>query len=239
MRLPPAVNCTRLNTVDSTNLEARRRFEQGELGPLWIWADDQTAGRGRLGRSWQSPRGNLYATCLWRENAPLSAASQVGFVAALAVHDAVSRLKPDAALTLKWPNDVLLDGAKFCGLLAEALNSDPLVMAMGFGINLRSAPVGLPYATAKLGDSITPEQMLEQLASAFDSRLRQWQSGAAFAEIREAWCTRSYPLGAALAVDGRNGNFAGLAHDGALLLELGGQISPFHAGDVRVMPVSS
>lgn len=235
MRLPQSQEVDHLVTVDSTNLEAGRLFQSGQRGPLWIWADEQTAGRGRLGRIWHSPHGNLYATLLWQCEASQTVASQIGFVAALAVRDAVKDIVPDAELLLKWPNDVLLRGGKFCGLLAEALQASPLVMAVGFGINLASAPHGLPYPTAFLGAHIKPAQMLEKLAAAFQSRIGQWQNGLGFDRTREDWLAASLPMGALLFVDGRQGLYAGVDQSGALLLqEAPGNIEVIHAGDVRL-----
>jgi BirA family biotin operon repressor/biotin-[acetyl-CoA-carboxylase] ligase len=226
-----------LDTVDSTNLEAMRRFQAGELGPLWIWADQQTAGRGRLGRLWQSPPGNLYATLLWQDQAPQSAASQIGFVAALAVHDAVIGLRPDSELKLKWPNDLLMNGGKLCGLLCETLQASPLVLTVGFGINLASAPVGLSYKTASLGEDVPASLMLERLVAAFVNRLGQWQSGRGFPGIRDDWCLRSFPAGTQMSVNGRNGRYAGLDASGAFLFhDAAGKINIVHAGDIQVVP---
>jgi len=240
LKLPPAHRLVHLDRVDSTNLEAFRLFQGGESGPLWIWADEQTAGRGRLGRAWQSPPGNLYATFLWQSHAPQAAASQAGFVAALAVHDAVKALCPKAQLRLKWPNDVLLDGGKLCGLLAETLQASPLVLAMGFGVNLAHAPAGLPYAAARLGADVPPSVMLERLAEAFAARLSQWQEGRGFPSIREDWCARSVPVGTRMSVDGRNGQFAGLDASGALLFqETPNEVRTVHAGDVQLVPEHS
>lgn len=240
MKLPPAHRVIHLDSVDSTSLEARRLADQGEQGPLWIWADEQTAGRGRLGRAWQSPPGNLHATFLWLAGASPADAAQIGFVAALAAHDAVSALRPGADLVLKWPNDVLLEGGKLCGLLAEVVQPLPLLVAMGFGVNLAHSPEGLPYKASGLGDSVKPLQLLEHLAAAFAARLAQWNAGLNFAAIRSEWCARSIAPGTQLSVDGRTGRFAGLGESGALLLEEQGRgIVTINAGDVRLAEAST
>lgn len=131
--------------IDSTNAEARRLAEAGERGPLWIVADEQTGGRGRMGRTWVSEPGNLYATFLLATAAAANTAAQVSFVAALAVHDMVRALKPEVEPRIKWPNDVLLDGAKFCGVLSEVVGQSPTAIAIGCGINIAHAPKGTPY----------------------------------------------------------------------------------------------
>ena len=106
--------------IDSTNNEARRLAEAGERGPLWIMAERQTAGRGRRGRSWETLTGNLAATLLLRpENTP-APVGQLSFAAALAVADVAAHVAPHAAITVKWPNDVLVDGKKTAGILLES-----------------------------------------------------------------------------------------------------------------------
>src|SRR6266700_3518008 len=107
--------------IDSTNAEALRLMRQGEHGPLWITAERQSAGRGRRGRSWTSASGNLYTSLLLTDPGPAESWPQLSFVAALAAHDAVAEIAPDIRpkLELKWPNDLLLSGAKFAGILIE------------------------------------------------------------------------------------------------------------------------
>ena len=139
--------------IDSTNAEARRLAEVGERGPLWLWADEQTGGRGRLGRNWVSEPGNLYATLLFSIAARPEVAAQVSFVAALAVHDMVMALRPELAPCIKWPNDVLIGGAKFCGVLPEVVGSDLTRIAIGCGVNVAHAPKGMPYPVTWLNAS--------------------------------------------------------------------------------------
>src|SRR6185436_2922212 len=108
------------DTLGSTNAEALALARGGEHGPLWITAARQTAGRGRRGNAWTSEPGNLYASLLLTERLPAGRAPELCFVAALALHDAVSALAPALKPQLKWPNDLLIDGAKFAGILIEA-----------------------------------------------------------------------------------------------------------------------
>jgi BirA family transcriptional regulator, biotin operon repressor / biotin---[acetyl-CoA-carboxylase] ligase len=241
LKLPPGHRLVHFERINSTNAEARRLAEAGERGPLWLWADEQTAGRGRLGRSWVSEPGNLYATLLFSTAAPTAVVAQVGFAAAVAVHEMVQRLLPDADIKLKWPNDVLLDGAKFCGLLAEIAGPAGNTMALGWGLNLVSAPAATPYPVtwlARHGAKAGVEKLLELLAETVWNWLTVWDEGRGFARIREAWLQRCAGLGRAIFVQSGNtstaGVFRGLAEDGALILGLpGGRQRTIHAGDVR------
>ena len=126
------------DVVGSTNAEALVRARAGDLGPLWITARVQTAGRGRRGRTWTSPSGNLYATLLLGDPGPAAVAPQLSFVAALAVHDAIVAAAGQHALSLmlKWPNDVLCNDAKLAGILIEG-EGRPLAVAIGIGVNCR------------------------------------------------------------------------------------------------------
>ncbi len=235
MKLPEGVRHLPVARIDSTNAEARRLAEKGERGPLWIVAAEQTAGRGRLGRAWVSPPGNLYATLLITVGAPPHVAAQLSFVAALAVHDLAKALRPETAIAIKWPNDVMLEGAKFCGILLEILGTDPTVLALGCGINLAHAPEGLPYPVTQLGAQFAPQAVLEILAAKLALRLAQWRDGEGFAFIRDAWLRRASGLGGdILTEDGTQGKFQGITDDGALVLERkDGSRRLIRAGEVR------
>jgi len=224
--------------IDSTNAEARRLAEAGERGPLWILADMQTGGRGRMGRSWVSEPGNLYATFLFAIAAGPEAAAQVSFVAALAVHDMVMALKPQASPRIKWPNDVLLGHAKVCGILPEMVAASPTTIALGCGINVAHAPAGTPYPVAALDGAVTVESVLQELDSSLSNRLAMWNEGHGFAGIRRAWLERAFGVGGRVSVQAAeheiSGTFTSIAADGALILTLsGGQQKHIHSGEVR------
>ena len=161
--LPPGYRLVFHEEIDSTNAEALRLAStgEGEDGSLWIWAGSQNAGRGRAGRNWISPRGNLHASLLLRPGVPLTTASQLSLLAGIAAHDAIAALaatvRASPRLQLKWPNDVLADGAKLGGILLESASSPsqttPAVV-IGIGINLAHAPddLGRPATClARLG----------------------------------------------------------------------------------------
>jgi len=223
--------------IDSTNLEARRLADDGECGPLWLVSDEQTLGRGRLGRNWVSEPGNLYATFFFSIAERPLAAAQVSFVAALAVHDTVMVLRPELSPRIKWPNDVLIGGAKFCGVLPEVVGENPTRIAIGCGVNIAHAPEGTPYPATSLGAGLAVSAVLAKLDEKLSRRLAQWDEGRGFAAIRADWAARALGLGGSVtATSGTRqltGTFKGLAVDGALMLEEAeGTIIPIHSGEV-------
>ena len=144
----------RFDEIDSTNEEARRLGDRGEQGPVWIVAARQTAGRGRRGRAWESPSGNFMGTLYLTPHCGPREAGELSFVAALAVHDAVSSLLPPPlrpALRLKWPNDLLHERAKLAGILLESsgvAGAEVAWVAIGMGINLAVHSLILPIIIA-------------------------------------------------------------------------------------------
>jgi BirA family biotin operon repressor/biotin-[acetyl-CoA-carboxylase] ligase len=215
----------RYETLGSTNAEALARA--GERGPLWISADTQTGGRGRRGKSWISPPGNLYATLLLTEPSPPALAPQLSFVAGLAVHDAIIACAPAVAssLKLKWPNDLLLGGRKLAGLLIEAESQPRFSVAIGIGVNCVSHPPGTDYGATDLradGMTVSVEDLLALLAVAMNKRLSQWAAGASFSGIRADWLARAAGLGETILVRlperQLTGTFEGIDADGRLLI---------------------
>ena len=240
--LPQGYALTRLDDVDSTNLEAFRRAHTGQIGPLWIWAQSQSQGRGRQGREWVSETGNLYATLLLTLNVEPLHASGLSFVAALAIADTLASLAPQAAITLKWPNDVLLNGAKAAGILIETEWQDHrLIAAIGCGLNLAHAPQATRYPATSLaaaGLKATPEIALEHLAHAFAQHFAVWDEGRNFAAIRRLWLARAHALGQTVSLSAGNETFTGiftdLGPDGAMILTLAnGSTRALHAGEVQ------
>lgn len=194
-----------LAEVDSTNSEAAR-LAPHLTQPTWILAHRQTAGRGRRGRAWADPAGNFAATLLMRPTGvPLDAALR-SFIAALALEEALSALLgPAARLSLKWPNDVLLNGGKVAGILLESIGTGQGVahLAIGIGVNLASAPdpggiapgTAAPVSVAgETGITIAPEELLTFLAAAF----ARWEARLVtygFGPVRNAWLARAARIG--------------------------------------------
>lgn len=242
----------RFESVDSTNAEARRLAQKGEGGPLWITSQIQTAGRGRRGRDWVSKSGNLYATFLQTFSVPPATAAQASFVTALAVHDACNQFLPSTAdLSLKWPNDLLLEQQKLVGILLETVPCDQpgrMAVAIGCGINLAHAPSDTSYGATWLNahtlHQVSPELFLSVLAQTMSDRLDQWKNGEGFDLITKAWQNRASHIGKMISLIGTSetvtGKFLALATDGALILELSdGNTKHFHAGDVSFRPITS
>ncbi len=232
--------------IDSTNAEAHRLAQDGERGPLWIMADVQSQGRGRLGRHWVSEAGNLYATFVFTLQGSVLVASQIGFVAALAIRDTAADMLPAGAgpIRIKWPNDVQLAGAKFAGILPETVAQDgdgQVTLALGMGLNIAHAPEGTPYPVTTLnrhGGSITPGECLAVLDRSLAHWLMIWREGQGFAEIREKWLTHAAGLGQDFVglVNQKEvqGTFADLGDDGAMILILAdGSRKPVHSGEVQ------
>lgn len=236
----------KLETVDLTNAEARRRALAGEPGPLWIWSARQSQGRGRGGREWVSQPGNLFASLLIGLNCPLRVASQLALVAGIVAFDTIAKLiayEGRSEVLLKWPNDVLLAGEKVAGMLLENVggtNENRSVVVIGTGINLASYPENLPQPAVSLatyGMTVTPADALEALAASTLEWLDRWGEGACFPTIRRAWLDRAGPTGRPLTVrvgsQEAEGVYGGLDADGALrLLMPGGGEYRVTAGDV-------
>ncbi len=217
------------------------RAAQGAAEGLWLRADRQTAGRGRLGRQWSSPSGNVYCSTLVRPKPNDPPAQSLAFVAALAVHDVMAPYCPHGIAVLKWPNDVLLAGAKACGMLLESTSE---AVVVGIGINVTHAPDLPDRATAALQDFAVgqvPDASLltRDLAHHFAERLHQWREWP-IEHIYRAWCDRSHSIGTPLAValdhETVHGEFVGLGNDGALQIRLpNGTIKTIYTGDVSLL----
>lgn len=235
-----------LQEIDSTNAEARRRAEAGEFGPLWIAAQRQTEGRGRRGRVWEMPTGNLAQTLLLTlDRSPLDA-SQLTFVSALAVYDLVAHYVPPSLVSIKWPNDVLLDGRKVSGVLLESgsLGAGGLWVAIGIGVNLKAAPVSTERPATAIAEHLAADHLsppdfetgAKHLAERFDHWLSVWQTQG-FGPVRQAWIERTPglygPCTARLTHETLHGTADGVEADGSLRLKLAdGSIRIISAGDV-------
>lgn len=233
-----------LPTVGSTNAEAMALASAGDAGNLWVTAGEQTAGRGRRGRDWSSPPGNLYASVLLIDPAPVAQLGALPLVAAVAVREAIAAcgLPAETRLAIKWPNDILLNGGKCCGMLLESQNlpDGRLAVVVGCGINIVSYPdPGLYRATAlnREGVSATPAVLFAHLARAFDRVLALWDGSRGVSAVRDQWLLHAQGIGETIAVNLANarieGLFEGIDADGVLLLRTGeGTVRPISAGDL-------
>lgn len=201
---PAGVERLVFDTIDSTNAEAARRVAAGQAAPLWIFAAEQTAGVGRRGRAWASPKGNFSASIVFPLTGSLSDAALQSFVAANALYDTCRDiLGSDADLSLKWPNDVLLHDRKLAGILLQTLGAGPSHLCIGFGVNLNADPdTGHlepgALAPVRLGDytqaPIDPEAFLTRLAANFAAWSRSFGT-TGFATTRAVWMARAARLG--------------------------------------------
>lgn len=246
--LPSAHRVLHMAETVSTNAEAMRLGLQGEASGLWVMAGHQTGGKGRSGRAWASLSGNLQASLLIRLHGPPHRVSQLSLVSGVASHDAILRsggLAQGTTLRLKWPNDILIGGAKTGGILVEScvtVAMHEVVAVAGFGLNLTAHPEipGRPATHLNAhGAAITPTEMLAFLATTMQEWLDVWETGLGFQEVRAAWLQRCGPLGGPLTINtGRGqatGAFAGIDAEGALLLiDSNGQTRSFSYGDVSL-----
>jgi len=209
-RWPEGYDRLIFDEIDSTMAEAARRGQAfvvsgGPLMPTWIMARSQTAGRGRRGRVWRMPKGNLAATLLIPTTMPPAQAALTSFVAALALHDALAKSAGRAALSLKWPNDVLVDGRKAAGILLESSGRGGQLdwLSVGIGVNLAAAPDAsaledgavAPISVAEIAADVpSPEEVLTDLAIAFDGIFAQFVRYG-FDPIRRAWLGHAARLG--------------------------------------------
>lgn len=215
----------------STNDDLAILAGAGAAEGTWLRADRQTGGKGRQGRAWQSPPGNLYASTLVRLQPDDPPAPTLALVAAVALHEAVATYVPQ--VRIKWPNDLLADGAKLSGILLE--RQDDAVIA-GFGVNLAHHPEDIDRAATSIaalaGAAPNPAAFLEILAEAFSRWLARWR-GTGIELVRRQWLIAAHPLGTPLSTSEGDGLFDGLDAEGALRLRLAdGTLRVIHAGDV-------
>ncbi len=244
--LPPGYRAECLDTVDSTNSEARRRAAHGEAGDLWIRARTQTAGRGREQRHWESIDGNLFASLLLRPRCSVRHRPQLAFVAGLALFDTAEALGGAGVrdrLRLKWPNDLLLDGAKLGGVLIESVGTGGPAegaVVIGSGLNLASHPPETALTATSLAANGVPapaDAAFGELAHATAHWLERWSEGAGWADIRASWAASALaeraPIRVRTGADITAGTYGGIDEDGALILHTSsGETRKIMAGDV-------
>ncbi|HQS08315.1 MAG: biotin--[acetyl-CoA-carboxylase] ligase [Xanthobacter sp. 17-67-6] len=237
----------RFTEIGSTNAEGLARLGRGEAMPVWLVADIQSAGRGRRGRPWTSELGNLFATLVLPNPAPVAHVAQLCFVAGLALRDAVLAAAPlltTEGLKLKWPNDLILDGGKLAGILVEG-GTDAAgrpAAVIGFGVNCLHHPEDLPYRATSLeaaGAPTAPDRVLEALDRAMAVRLNQWNGGNGFPSVRTDWMRHALAIGDTVSVRiGERevtGRFESIDARGAMMLRRRDGIAEIiTAGDVSL-----
>lgn len=199
----------------------------------WLVASEQSAGKGRQGRQWVSPKGNFFGSTMVELQPGDPPAPSLSLAAGLALIEAVDVAVPGLELMLKWPNDLLLGGEKLAGILLER-SGDRIVA--GFGVNLASAPSLPGRQAASLKGALTPYGFAPLLAASFARLLTLWRTSEP-AALAQAWLIRAHPVGAPLTVhtsphESVSGRFEGIEPDGALRLRTENGDEIVRAGDV-------
>ena len=239
-----------LTKTGSTNDAVRTLAEQGKLGPLWLRADRQTSGRGRHGRNWTSPIGNLYASGLFPLGTAPLAGAHLGFAAALTIADTIAAYAPMAKPSLKWPNDVLVGGAKISGILLETGQSGRQSwVIVGIGLNLVDHPADTPYPATHLMAHIAKEELdkaepvftgADDVMAVLSAQFEYWRGlyeQQGFSALRKPWLSHASGMGKVanirLADRYFKAKLVGLGENGELQVEHDdGTIESIYAGDV-------
>ncbi|MBO3759839.1 biotin--[acetyl-CoA-carboxylase] ligase [Ciceribacter sp. L1K22] len=233
-----------LGEVSSTNAECLERARQGDPGNLWLTATAQTGGRGRRGRTWHSAPGNLYASLLLIDPAPMEALGSLPLAVALAVYGAVRRVVPPGSdlVEIKWPNDILIGRRKTCGILIEGerLTDGRQAVVVGIGVNIAFKPDLSNYPVTCLrehGASASPEEVFAGLFSSMVDALSLWKKGVGVAAVVSRWRYAACGMGERITVNltdrAISGLFSGIDDKGLLLLtQDDGRRMTIAAGDV-------
>ena len=233
-----------LSDTSSTNTECLARARAGDSGLLWVTAERQTGGRGRRGRPWVSERGNLYASLLLIDPAPMERLASLPLAIAVAVHQAIRNVLPPGAepLEVKWPNDILIGRKKTCGILVEGerLADGRHAVVIGIGINVSVMPDNPIYPVTCLrdqGSAASPEELFAHLFASMAETLDIWDEGQGIAEVTARWRAVACGIGEKITVNlpdrSISGYFAGIDDNGLLMLDTGtGRMMPIAAGDV-------
>lgn len=233
-----------LAETSSTNVECFARARAGDPGNLWVTAVRQTGGRGRRGRPWVSEAGNLYASLLLIDPAPLEDVGSLPLAVALAVYRAVGAVLPPGGepLEIKWPNDILIGRKKTCGILmeAETLPGGRSALVIGIGINIAHMPDNPAYPVTRLGEhgaSCSPDEVFAHLFREVAHILDLWNRGEGVSEVMRLWRAAACGIGEAITVNlpdrSIRGRFSGIDDKGFLLLrDEDGQMRSIAAGDV-------
>lgn len=231
--------------VDSTNLEARRLVEHNIAGNFVIVSSKQSKGRGSYSRSWVSLEGNLHCSILLKTYSKISLISQLSFVTSLAIYDTINFFaNSDCKISLKWPNDILVNGAKISGILLESilLPSSDIVnyVIVGVGINIKNSPDNLNRKTTSLFESfgveLSPDKVLDQFMNYFEKYYYKWQMEG-FVKLRKIWLSRAQDVNQVVTLVSQNnrvsGTFLDIDVSGAIRLKLAsGQICNFEYGEL-------
>ncbi len=229
-----------IGTTPSTQDTVRNLADAGEPEGLAIQALQQTKGRGRHGNDWASPMGNLYVSLLLRPSCKADKAGQMAFVVALALSEAMDEvIGPSHKKTLKWPNDILIDGSKISGILLETkLDKSDRVdyLIIGTGVNMFAPPEGAVGLDQIKKEPVFVNKFRDLYLQKLLHHYTLWQNKG-FAPVREAWLKQAHGLGQNMKIRlpeiTYEGVFAGIDENGALLAQIDGTQRSFTAGEVH------
>ncbi len=238
------------DSIDSTNAEALRRIERGAGSGLVVSAEQQTAGRGRRGRSWISPpAASVYLSLVWKFQRGVEAMDGLSLAAGVAVAEALADCGLET-VALKWPNDLLHDGAKLGGILVETSGhvSGPTSAVIGIGVNLsmpesEASDIGQQWTDAHRAGGLSGGRncLLARLLNHLLPLLADFES-VGFDAWRERWMSRNAHSGQRVSLRSGEreviGVVQGVDATGALLLDLGGTVQAFNGGELSLRPVS-
>jgi len=242
-QLPPGMSLAAYETVTSTNDEAKfLAVKNSAPEGTVVWAKEQTAGRGRMSRKWESRPGNLYSSIILRPFGSLADAAQIAFLPALAVGEMLKMFTPTSNYSFKWPNDVLLNQKKISGILLESgdwTQTASKWLVTGCGINLIHSPTETQFPATSILKETEINIPVEEALLAYSSFLFDWYKKwkiSGFSAVREAWLKNAIGFKKSLTVECRgqlfSGHFVGLDPRGALELKTENGIRIIEAGDV-------
>ena len=220
--------------TDSTNDLARSVSADNPGSKMVFVAATQTAGRGRRGHQWSSLPGNLFFSLLLQYD--ICRCGELALLSSLTLSDVLKDLKPECDISLKWPNDVLLNKAKVSGILLEKGSADDIII--GIGINVLTYPDLSGYPATSLraaGIEIAPADLLRRYLQKFDDNLLRLQKEG-MPELKERWLRQAYKLNEKIGIHLEKkdiyGIFKGLDDNGNLLLATENSETVIAAGEV-------
>lgn len=222
--------------LESTNSLALQMIKNNSIHHNQIiLADLQNSGRGRMGRNWASPQGNLYFSLVLKSQKSINQISQISFLAAVSAGLAIAEFGDEKKINYKWPNDILIDGKKTVGILLE---KDADFVVVGIGVNINSHPEQTSYPAYNLENSgfvVDKETLLKKFLDHFSDLYQKWQNFG-FVPIRNLWLSKAYNLGKEINVNLPNeslkGVFKNLDADGNLILQIGDKARIIASGEV-------
>jgi len=242
-----------VETIGSTSTQLMQDALAGVTGPKWLVADEQVDGKGRRGRHWNSPKGNLYSSLLLNDPAPSEKIAQLSFVLALALRDAVMAVSvvgqgpTSEEVEVKWPNDLMIRGKKCAGLLLEGgLKGQARFVVIGLGVNIVSHPEKSNHPASNLTDlgiSTSTEHFFPFLSDAIAQRLEQWAMGQGFAQIRADWLAHAFKMGQDMRINTSTESYIarldGVDESGSLLVDYMGRSRTITAGEIFPLDIQT